>query len=337
LAAPGRDIKLAERRVEGYRNFVTKLWNAARYVEMNGCALVPGFSPKQCRLTINRWIASAASDCAAAVTAALDAYRFDEAANHLYQFVWGTYCDWYLEFTKPILQGDDATAGAETKATTAWVLDQIVHLMHPIMPFVTEEVWENLAGSDAGLLLTALWPDLPAELKDPVASAEMEWVVQAISAIRAVRAEMNVPGGSRLLLYVKDVDPVSKSRIENHKQHFLHLARLSTIEFELTDNSDIDGMIDDRIIRKGDIQITVPGATLVLRPEGIDLAREEARLVKEIGRLDADLAKLAAKLSNPGFLANAKPEVIEEQREREAAIRLDRDRAKAAYDRLAAT
>ena len=163
LAAPGRDIKLAESRVEGYRNFVTKLWNAARYAEMNGCALVAGFAPARCRLTVNRWIIAAAADCAAAVTAALDAYRFDEAANRLYQFVWGTFCDWYVEFTKPILQGDDPAARSETQATTAWVLGRIVHLLHPIMPFVTEEVWEHLAGESAGLLLTAPWPEFGPE------------------------------------------------------------------------------------------------------------------------------------------------------------------------------
>src|ERR1700726_2942415 len=146
LAAPGRDVKLAESRVEGYRNFATKLWNAARYAEMNACVLVADFTPAQCRLTVNRWIATAASDCGAAVTAALDAYRFDEAASLLYQFVWGTFCDWYVEFTKPILQGDDPAARDETRATTAWALAQIVHLLHPIMPFVTEEVWRQLPG-----------------------------------------------------------------------------------------------------------------------------------------------------------------------------------------------
>src|SRR5713101_4291119 len=151
LAAPGRDVKLSESRVEGYRNFATKVWNAARYAEMNGCALVADFSPAQCRLTVNRWITAAAADCAAAVTIALEGFRFDEAAHRLYHFVWGTFCDWYLEFTKPILQAEDADARAETQATTAWVLAQTVHLLHPIMPFLTEEVWQQLAGTEAGM------------------------------------------------------------------------------------------------------------------------------------------------------------------------------------------
>src|SRR6516164_8302560 len=271
LAAPGRDIKLAENRVEGYRNFVTKLWNAARYAEMNSCALVAGFTPNQCRLTVNRWIAAAASDCAAAVTAALDAFRFDEAANRLYQFVWGTFCDWYLEFTKPILQGDDEAARSETQAMTAWVLGRIVHLLHPIMPFVTEELWENLAGPEAGLLLTASWPDFSAELTDPGASAEMEWVVQAISPIRALRTEMNVPPAARVPLLIKDAESVAVERIERHREHFMRLARVDRFEPVAT-------------VPAGGVQTIVDGATLILRlGDVVDLAWEKARLGK-IGR-----------------------------------------------------
>ena len=159
LAAPGRDIKLAESRVEGYRNFATKLWNAARYAQLNGCAPVDGFSPAAARLTVNRWIATAAADCAADVTASLDAYRFDEAAGRLYQFVWGTFCDWYIEFTKPILQSDDDHARRETQATMAWVLGRVLHLLHPIMPFVTEELWRNLASEKAAMLISSPWPE----------------------------------------------------------------------------------------------------------------------------------------------------------------------------------
>src|SRR5436190_347154 len=172
LASPGRDIKLSASRIEGYRNFATKLWNAARYAQMNGCALVPGFAPADCGLTVNRWITAAVADCAGAVAAALDTYRFDEAASRLYHFVWGTFCDWYLEFTKPILQGEDAAARAETQVTTAWVLGRIVHLLHPIMPFITEEVWEQLAGQTSGMLITAPWLELPRDAIDPETSAE---------------------------------------------------------------------------------------------------------------------------------------------------------------------
>src|SRR5437667_6393989 len=229
LASPGRDIKLAEARVEGYRNFATKLWNAARYAEMNACGLVADFTPAQCRLTVNRWIAGATRDCAAAATVALEAYRFDEAAHHLYHFLWGTFCDWYLEFTKPILQGEDADERAETQATTAWVLGRIVHLLHPVMPFITEELWGQFGGEKAGKLMLSPWPELAPDLHDPAAAAEMEWVVAAISAIRAIRTEVNVPAGARVPLLVKDADAAAIVRLERHREHFLRLARVEDI------------------------------------------------------------------------------------------------------------
>jgi valyl-tRNA synthetase len=318
LAAPGRDIKLAESRVEGYRNFATKLWNAARYAEMNGCTPVAGFDPAACTLTVNRWIVSATRAAALAAAEALDAYRFDEAANGLYQFVWGNFCDWYLEFTKPILQGGDAAQQAETKAATAWVLGQIVHMLHPIMPFITEEVWRQLAGEGAGMVMTARWPDLSFD--DPEAVAEMEWVVAAISAIRGVRSEMNVPPGARVPLYVRDADAAAAARLDRHRDHFQRLAR-----------------VEPEAGEERGIQAVVEGATLILvLGEIVDLPKEKARLAKEIGRLDGDLAKFAVKLANPAFLEKAKPEVIEEQRDREADTRRDRNRLQAAYQRLEA-
>ncbi len=324
LAAPGRDIKLSESRVEGYRNFATKLWNAARYLQMNDCALGADFSPAGCRLTVNRWITAATAQCAAEVTAALDTYRFDEAAKRLYHFVWGTFCDWYLEFTKPILQGEDAAARAETQATTAWILGHIVHLLHPIMPFITEEVWEQLAGQSSGMLITAPWPEFQRDAIDREASAEMEWVVQAISAIRGLRAEMNVPPAARVPLLIKDAEPVAAQRIARHREHFVRLARVD--RFEPVES-----------LPPGGVQAVVESATLILAlGEVVDLAREKERLSKEITRLETELAKIAAKLANPNFLAKAKAEVVEEQREREADATRDRDRVKAAFERLGA-
>ena len=244
LAAPGRDIKLAESRVEGYRNFVTKLWNAARYAEMNGAAFDPSFDPRGCKETVNSWIASATRDAAMAVTQALEAYRFDEAANRVYAFVWGTFCDWYLEFSKPILQGGEATAQAETRAMIGWVLAQIVHLLHPITPYVSEEVWAQLGGKNAGMLLTASWPDLPPELHDPASAAEMEWVVAAISAIRGVRSEYNIPAAARIALFVKDVDGPTLAGLARHSFNFLRLARTQ-------------GIHAAQVVPSGSIQIVV--------------------------------------------------------------------------------
>jgi valyl-tRNA synthetase len=322
LAAPGRDIKLAESRVEGYRNFVTKLWNAVRFAEMNGAAFNSAFDPRSCKLTINRWIASATRDCAMTVTQALEAYRFDDAANRLYQFVWGSFCDWYLEFSKPILQGSDGATQVETRATIGWVLAQIVHLLHPITPYVTEEIWTQLGGKDAGMLLTDKWPELAPDLHDPASASEMDWVVAAISAIRGVRSEMNVPAAARVPLQVKDADAAASARLDRHREHILRLARAETIELTET-------------VPTSSVSVVVEGTTLIL-PLGavVDLGQEKARLKKEIDRLDGELARFAAKLGNPGFLANAKPEIIEEQRERQADARRDRDRLRAAVDRL---
>src|SRR5712691_7555560 len=325
LASPGRDIKLAESRVEGSRNFATKLWNAARYAEMNGCALVPGFDPHDCRLTVNRWIAGATRDCAAAVTTALEAFRFDEAAHRLYHFLWGTFCDWYLEFTKPILQGEDAAARAETQATTAWVLARTVHLLHPIMPFLTEEIWQQLAGAGAGMLIVAPWPVLPPDLADPEAAAEMEALIEDLSAIRAVRSELNIPPGARIEVEVRDADPAAAARIATHAEHFQRLARVG-LNTAAADSK-----------TRGTVQAIGAGATFALHiGDVVDLAREKARLSKEIAKAEGDLAKVATKLANPAFLANAKTEIVDEQRDREADIRRDRDRLKAAFERLEA-
>jgi valyl-tRNA synthetase len=321
LAAPGRDIKLAESRVEGYRNFVTKLWNAVRFAEMNGCSFDAGFDPRSAKEAVNRWIASATRDCAMAVTQALEAYRFDDAANRLYQFVWGTFCDWYLEFSKPTLQGCDAAAQTETRAAIGWTLAQIVHLLHPIMPYVTEEIWAQLGGKDAGMLLTDAWPELAPDLHDPKSAAEMDALIQEISAIRTVRSELNVPPGASIKTMLLDAEPAAEHRVKFYSEYYERLARIS---FANTAKS------DEASISVAGTQITF---ALQVR-DVIDVAQEKARLSKEIGRLDSDLAKFAAKLANPGFLANAKPEIVEEQREREADTRRDRDRLKAAYDRL---
>ncbi len=325
LAAPGRDIKLAESRVEGYRNFATKLWNAARYARderLRAGRRVRSRAVPADRQPLDR--DGALRDCAAAVTASLDAYRFDEAAERLYQFVWGMFCDWYIEFSKPILQGEDAAARGETQATTAWVLGQILCLLHPIMPFITEELWPNLAGEVSGMLISASWPDLSPLAVDRAAATEMEWVVAAISAIRAVRAEMNVPPAARMPLLLKDAEPAARERIARHREHFLRLARIERIEPAET-------------VPAGAIQAVVEGATLILPlGEVVDLGREKARLAKEIARLDVEIGKIAAKLGNAQFLAKAKSEVIEEQRLREADAGRDRERLRAAYDRLAA-
>jgi valyl-tRNA synthetase len=321
LAAQGRDIKLSENRVEGYRNFVTKLWNAARFAEMNECRLVPGFDPQTSTHTVNRWIVGALVDAAARVTEALEDFKFNEAAAELYRFTWGNFCDWYVEFTKPILTGGDEAAKAETRACTAWVLAQTAHLLHPIMPFVTEALWRDWTGWRDGLLMRQRWPDYRFVI-DRDAVAEMEWVVSLIAKIREVRAEMNIPGAAELPAHVA-AEPRQREWIERNLEQIRRLARLGTLAF---------GTPPAKMI-----QIGADGADLFLDAAGaIDLDQERARLAKEKGAIEGELGKIAQKLGNAQFIAKAKPEAIEEQRERQADKEAALARVGAALVRLGA-
>ncbi|CCC98219.1 valyl-tRNA synthetase [Azospirillum brasilense] len=325
MAAQGRDIKLAVSRVEGYRNFATKLWNAARYTQMNGVAPVPGFKPVGLTQTVNRWIVSALAEAAKKVGESIEAYKFNEAANTAYAFTWGTFCDWYLEFTKPILSGTDEAAIAETRATTAWVLDEILHMLHPLMPFITEELWEQLSEDRANRLISARWPEHGAELIDPAARDEMDWVVRAISSVRSMRSEMNVPPAAQIELKLKDAGPESLKRLDTHRDLILRMARLASVE-------PLSGPVP-----KSAVQAVLDEATLILPLEGIvDLDKERARLTKEIEKLSGEIKKIDAKLSNEQFVAKAPEEVIEEQRDRRDTAEQARDKLQKALEMLAA-
>ncbi len=200
MAAQGRDLKLSLQRVEGYRNFVTKIWNAARFLEMNECRRVAGYDPKANKLALNRWIVGATARGAAAVTKGIVEYKFNEAANSAYDFVWGTFCDWYVEFAKPVFNGEDEAAKAETRATAAWALDQILAILHPFMPFVTEELWEETGKFGTpreSMLILTEWPQLGG-LEDAAADAELNWLIDVITNVRSVRSEMNVPASAKL-------------------------------------------------------------------------------------------------------------------------------------------
>ena len=320
LAAQGRDIKLAESRVEGFRNFATKLWNAARFCEMNECKPVAGFDPATAKQTVNRWMATKVAEAASRVAEALGAYRFNDAAQVLYQLVWNVFCDWYLEFAKPIFQGSDEAAKAETRATAAWTLQQILKLLHPVMPFITEELWEQY-GEGGSLMLTA-WPELT--LRDEKAESEIDWLVRLISEIRTVRAEMNVPPSAKLSLKVKDQSAQTEQRLSLYQPIIQTLARLDSIETGVESGG------------KGAVQLVVDEATLFLPlTDIIDLAAERARLEKEIGKLDAEIAKLDGKLNNEAFISKAKPEVVEEQRERRAEADAVRHKLADAVRRIA--
>ena len=322
MAAQGRHIKLAEGRLEGYRNFVTKLWNAARFTEMNGCTPDPSFDPAAVDETVNRWIVGALTAAAAEVADAFDAYKFDQAAAALYRFTWHTYCDWYVEFIKPVLQEGGA---AETKATAAWVLGRLLHLLHPIMPFVTEELWQQLGPKDAPMLITAPWPETDAALMDRDAAAEMDWVVRLISEVRAVRAEMHVPAAARIDMILCGASDTTKARLGCHRDQIFRLARLRDVT--------LDGAVP-----KGAVQALVDEATVVLPLAGvIDLDQERARLKRELAKLAGDMDLIDRKLANSGFLAKAPPEVVETQRERRADAEAAHVKLAAALERLSAS
>ena len=271
LAAPGRGIKLSKQRVEGYRNFATKLWNAARYCEMNDCRPDPKFDPAACEQTVNRWIVGEMAKLRQDIDAALEVYRFNDAAQAAYQSTWNTFCDWYLEFTKPILTGGDEAAAAETRSATGWALDQLLLMLHPFMPFVTEELWRELGGAARGeMLIRAAWPNYGDEVVDTEAMAEMEWVVRLISTIRTVRSEMTVPAGAKIPALLRGAGAQTAARLDRHRDLVLRLARLNSIDIAAD-------------VPKGAIQAVVDEATLLLPlADIIDLDQERARLEKEI-------------------------------------------------------
>ncbi|MEO6395750.1 MAG: class I tRNA ligase family protein, partial [Devosia sp.] len=324
MAAQGRDMRLAMSRVEGYRNFVTKLWNAARFLEINGCVRTSGFHPKGAKLAVNRWIVSATARAVASVTAAIEDYKFNEAANAAYDFVWGSYCDWYLELAKPVLTGDDAQAKAETQSAAAFALDQILKMLHPFMPFVTEELWGETgkAGPKRDrLLIVSEWPDL-AKYEDREADDEIEWLIQLVSGIRSVRTEMNVPAGAKIKLIIVGAGEETGTRAEAQLTALMRLARLEDVAY----GSEVP---------RGSAQIVLGEATFVLPLAGvIDLAAEQARLEKDIAKEDLEMEKIDKKLNNPQFVTKARQEVIDEQYERRNESEQRRERLHAALMRL---
>ncbi|MBT4041567.1 MAG: valine--tRNA ligase [Rhodospirillales bacterium] len=327
-AAQGRDVKLSESRVEGNRNFCTKIWNAARFCEMNGCHPVAGFDPALPKLAVNRWIIGKLKEATDGTAQAIESYRYNDVADVLYHFTWGTFCDWYLELTKPILQndedGDDSEAKIETRATTAWVLDQLLHLLHPVMPYMTEELWQQLDSDRDYSLILGNWPELGDELVDTDANAQMDWLVRLITAIRTARAEMNVPAGAKLPLHYHGASDVTVANMGKHSDLIMRLARIESIE-AVTE------------ITEGAVQMVVDEATFVLPiAEVIDLSAEQARLEKEIAKLDSDIDKFTKKLGNEKFVAKAPPEVVETERERLNEANATREKVAEALGRIQA-
>lgn len=313
MAAQGRDIRLSDERIEGYRNFATKIWNATRYCEINGCLPHDGFNPAEVRGTVNRWIISQVLETQKSIDQNMDEYRFNDAALAIYQFVWGTFCDWYLEFTKPLLsdQNDDEALKAETRATTGWVLDQILILLNPFMPFISEELYAKIAVRAPGTLVMAqAWPEYSAELYSQDSVIEMNWLIKLISEIRSVRADMNVPASAKIAMRMKDASAQTLARAEKYREIILRMARL-------------DSIAEIAVPPKGSLQTIVDEATIILPiAEIIDLDKERARLRKEIDKLSANIDRIDQKLADQKFMDNAPQDIVDEQRSRRAETEL---------------
>ncbi len=324
MATQGRDVNLNVSRVAGYRNFATKLWNAARFAEMNGCVGEFELDPKAIDATLNRWIVGEVAKTADEVTAAIEGYRFNEAASSLYHFIWHTYCDWYVELSKPVFSSDDAALIEETRAVTAFVLDEMIKLLHPFMPFMTEELWQQIGEAGRprdGMLIGADWPQL-AGLGDDAARAEIDWVIGLISDIRSVRSEMNVPAGAKMPLVLVNADKTSRGLADRYDHTLKQMARLEDISFA-----------DE--VPQGSVQIVVGEAVACLKLEGvIDIDAETARLKKELGKVGGEIKKLSGKLSNEQFLAKAPDDVVAEQKRRLAEEEERKVQLDAALSRL---
>ena len=325
MTSGGRDLKLSTDRVAGYRNFATKIWNAARFAEMNGCVRVVGFDPKAAREPLNRWAIGEAERAAAEIAAAIESFRFNDAASAAYRFVWGTFCDWYLELAKPVLQdGADTPARIETRAACAWLIDRICLMLHPFMPFLTEELWavKGEAGpAREGLLCHEAWPE-PAELMSPAAEAEIGFVVDLISEIRSVRTEANVPGGAMVTLAIVSARPETREIVGRWEAMLKRLSRAEAIDF-------VDAAPPQSA------QLVVRSETIAMPLAGlIDIGAEKARLAKELAKLDGEIAGVERKLSNADFVARAPEEVVEENRERVAEARERQGRIRDALARL---
>ncbi|KMW58399.1 Valyl-tRNA synthetase [Candidatus Rhodobacter oscarellae] len=322
MASIGGVLKLSKDRITGYRNFTTKLWNAVRFAEMNGVYIehVPSGVTRPSQ-TANKWIIGETAKVREAVDQALAEYRFNDAASALYGFTWGKVCDWYVEFSKPLLNSEDEAIVAETRATMGWVLDQCMILLHPIMPFITEELW-GVTGDRSTMLVHAEWPSYGAELIDEDADREMNWVISLIEEIRSARHQVHVPAGLQIPLMQLSLDGAGQAAWARNETLIKKLARVESL-------SEISEM------PKGAITIPVEGGTFCLPlADIIDVGEEIARLEKSLGKLEKEINGLQGRLKNPKFAASAPPEVVEETRENAALREDEAAKLRSALDRL---
>ncbi|WP_336288291.1 valine--tRNA ligase [Bartonella sp. CB60] len=323
MAAQGRDVKLDPSRIAGYRNFATKLWNATRFAKMNGVKHDPTFKPEKAKLALNRWILTELSKTVSVVTTGIENYKFNESASALYRFIWNTLCDWYLELLKPVFQGSDEGAKSEAQACTAWILDEVYKLLHPFMPHMTEELWfltETLGMEREDMLALTQWPEVT--FADEEAACDINWLIDVITGIRSVRFEMNIPVAKLAPLVIIEGGDVTRDRVQRYDAVLKKLARIETIEF-----SDKVPAVSAQIIL-GEAIFCLPLGQL------IDLEAEHARLMKDINKIEQDIEKISIKLNNPKFIKNAKPEVVEGERNRIIELRAAKTKISIALERL---
>ena len=321
METQGRDINLSEARIAGYRNFATKLWNAARFGQMNECVMQNGYSADKVELAVNKWIIAKAQEATQEVTQNLNDFRFSDAANAVYQFVWGSFCDWYIEMIKPILYGENEKDKSETRSTFAWVLDRILVILHPFMPFITTELWNNTAQRSVKLI-HAPWPK--DESIDVEAMNDIDWAVELISNIRSLRAEMNIPAGAKPIVYLKDANAESIKHIEQFNPIICTLARLEKL-------SAYDGDITPDMV-----QSVFRESTMLMPLKGVvDFAAEKERLNKELANVNKFLEGYKKKLSNPSFVERAPAAVVAEERRRQSEAEANKAKLEAALERIA--
>lgn len=323
LTGIGRDVKLGRKKVEDYRAFVTKIWNAARFCEMNGVKAQENFDPATVQSSLGRWIITEASAAIQDATRALEVYRFDEYALTCYRFIWNRFCDWFLEFAKPVFASANAAEAAEIRGVAAYVLNIILRLLQPVMPFVTDDLWHSFGFGAEGSLISAPWPEPVKMTEAQTALSECDQIIRLISEIRTVRSEMNVPPSQKAPVFLKDANPETVARAERWKEAIARMARVSEV-------AALEGEVP-----RGSAQAVVDEATLVIPLEGlIDITAEQERLKKELAKAEDEIEKTEKKLGNENFVTRAKPEIVEEIRERLENQQGERSRLQAALARI---
>ena len=323
METQGRDINVSEARIQGYRNFATKLWNSARFGEMNQCELSQGFDEDKVKHPVNRWIVAKVKQTTAELTENLNNFRFSDAANTVYQFVWGAFCDWYIEMIKPILYGDNEAEKTETRAAFAWVFNRILVILHPFMPFITSELWNN-TGVRGERLINASWPQ--NEDYSVSAIGDIDWVIELISSIRSLRAEMNLPAGARLTVWLQGANAESLTHLQQFKTIICSLARLEDVAGY---NGDVTPDMVQSVFREASMLIPLKGI--------VDFAAERERLQKELAALEQNLAGYERKLANPSFVERAPKAVVDEERRRQAEALDNKAKVEKALQRIKAS